>query len=473
MFYQYLSNINPYGTATYDKFMNSVSGSAYQGDETMVATLRALLFERLNGKPLHYEYRNDPNEWHKRKTAPAIFRAVFGHDTSDENHFVLANIGNFENDEEFDMLYDNLAKLAEPQKDISTYLFENGGFKVGFLTNNAKNSAYIFISNPNIRIYHLLQSFIPRYFKHLFVDNPLTDLEKELVKSLTERTSTNYAATIFKIASQKDYRKQVIECEMEGFERHCRDRQLEEARRRLADLKRRIEQLANEQREAYSKYDEQNIRVEGITALQNKAGDSREIIDYFIGNKAVDLISAQNGVLIFNVRTMLDFYDVEGYASMSKNGDIYNSYDLSNGNVFRERENRKLLMDNLFSASPKIAIKMCAYFELNARGTANSQSGHDFGAAYQDYLPNPHFQRHNCLGNNEPEINNILMQGEMLAAVDQCISAARGVNVHETGATFRPMLHSVFESKDKIIRTIDGVDMTPEEALNWLKGDKE
>ena len=473
MFYQYLSNINPYGTATYNKFMNSVSGSDYQGDNTMVATLRALLFERLNGKPLHYEYRDASNEWHKRKTAPAIFRAVFGHDASVENKLVLSNIGALENDEEFNTLYDNLAKLAEPQKDISTYLFENGGYKVGFLTDNARNSAYIFISNPNIRIYHLLQSFIPRYFKHLFVENPLTDLEKELVKSMTERNSANYLATIAKIASEKDYRKQVIECEMEGFERHCRDRQLEEARRRLADLKRKIEQLTNQQREAYNSYDEQNIRVEGIIALQNKAGDSHEIIDYFISNKAVDLVSADNGVLIFNVRTMLDFYDVEGYASMSRNGDIYNSYDLPTGNVFRDRANRKLLMDNLFSASPKIAIKMCAYFELNARGTANSHINHDFGAAYQDYLPNPHFQRHNCLGSNEPEINNFLMQGEILAAVDQCISAARGVNVHETGPTFRPMLHSVFENKNKIIRTADGVDMTPEEALNWLKGGNE
>lgn len=470
MFYQFLNNIDPYGTSVYDKFMSSISGSEYSGDNTMVTTLRALLFERLNGTPLTYKFVIANKEWAKRKTPKTQFKYVFNEDITAENKLVLADLGNI-TEEEFNGLNEELSKTMDAQTDISAYLKDNGNFDVGFLTNHSNNSAFIFARNLNIRLYHLLQSFIPRYFKHLFIENQLTDIEKNLVKSLTERSNTNYNTALSLIAEQHDYRDMIVRGTVAGFEKHCRDRVLQEAIRKRDDLERQIRDILNRQREIYRRFEEEKIKVEGIRALQDKAGDSSDIADYFIANKSIDLIAANEGILEFYVRTSLDFFDVEGFESMSKNGDIYGGYNVEG--VFADPANRKLIMDNLFSAEPRIAVKMCAYFSLDIRGNGSSDRRHVFSAKYSDYLPNPHLHYHNCLGGNEPQINEFLMKGEILAAVDQCVSAARGVNVHETGATFRPMLNNLFSSDKKIIRTIDGVDMTPAEAVAWLKGETE
>jgi hypothetical protein len=144
-----------------------------------------------------------------------------------------------------------------------------------------------------------------------------------------------------------------------------------------------------------------------------------------------------------------------------------------NRNLWKKnRENRKLLLDNIFSDDPKLMIKMCGNYRLSMRDCrVYTSSNYDYERAdpmYKSCIPNPHLKLFDCLGGYKDKVMNAMLHRNYIGAIELCIASAGSVNLDETDQTFRPFLGWVLSSNEKILKTKGGVEMTPEEALVWL-----
>lgn len=86
-----------------------------------------------------------------------------------------------------------------------------------------------------------------------------------------------------------------------------------------------------------------------------------------------------------------------------------------------------------------------------------------------EYTPNQHIQKYNCLGNNAMTIRESMIQRDYIGAIEACVASAKSVNVLE-GATCGIMMEKIFSRKaGRIIEMPDGSARTPLEAVMWLE----
>lgn len=465
MFFTTLRTVSPYTDDAYDRIMSSVSGPSYREDRTMVSTLRALLFERLGGVEFKYNFFEMDSLSYENLSPNEIFTLLFPRQRS--YSLSLCDLTS-SSKEDFDIIVAKLGLEYNELSNIREYLRTKCDASCAFFVNPDANAAYILTQGLNMRIYHLLQAFLFRCFPKIFEEKPFTEDEKAFLKTLTENSSKEYVEKIKELSSQKNYRDQIIADQLSGFEKRCRDSFISTAKQKNERALAEMNEAMEHYRRMISRHEETVIRLEGLLALKKKASDDKDLVDYFIAHDMLDLEKVSGRKLCFSVRSFLNYFDVDGFERFSKNGDIYNDYS-TRGGAFSKKEDRKLLMDAIFNEDPALRIKMCAYFELDIAGDVHTVRDHSFGEAYNDYLVNPHYSRHACLGGNAPAIIEFIKNGNIIGAVEQCIAATQRVNVFETSVTFRPMLNQLFLSEKKIIQRNDGLDMTPKEALAWLK----
>lgn len=131
-------------------------------------------------------------------------------------------------------------------------------------------------------------------------------------------------------------------------------------------------------------------------------------------------------------------------------------------------------MDAIFSNDPQFAIRMCAFYEIDmSTASVGVISGYDYGdARTKKYIPNPHLQRHACLGSYREPIRENLRRNNIIGAIQQCAASAGSVNLQETNMTFKPFMASVFKSNNKILVDNEGNEYTVKEAIQKLKETK-
>ena len=96
----------------------------------------------------------------------------------------------------------------------------------------------------------------------------------------------------------------------------------------------------------------------------------------------------------------------------------------------------------------------------------------DADPVFRSYIPNPHLKLFGCLGGYEDRVIRALRDRNYIGAIEMCCASAGSVNLEETEQTFRPFLGWLLSSREKVLQRKDGVEMTREEALVYLK-DKE
>ncbi len=444
-------------------------------DNTFIATLRALLGSRMkDGDLLHFDFgyfrRNIPLEYNHGDGAAIIdswiadagrdvlyIRSLNSDDTSIEATFKLI-------DKEF-------LKEASGYRELEDLkVFVSKQTEARFFINEEKKSTIIFVSKIDTRIWHFIQSFISRYIPWYFDNNPLDEAEKELVKSLVEKTSTNYVSLIEEFAKKFDFRKKRIEKLLNNFERSAKESELKRVSNEINSIRSRISNYRNEYRELCKSLEEMRIRECGIQYILKESLFGNELVDYFVCNSNVDPLSASDGVMEIMVKTTLELYDPDLYERMTDNPSSYLFTGYTVGSeVFTQKSDRKRFLDSIFSDEPMFKVKISGYYVLDSRGYVDSQSGYYIPDQYQDYIPNPHLYKHNCIGNNIPLIEDCLRDGNFIGAVEQCITSAKNINLAEGSQTLVHFLRMLFSGdQSKVILMHDGKSCTPEEAYEYL-----
>lgn len=361
---------------------------------------------------------------------------------------------------------------AKELTDIEKFLNNNNEIITRMYNIPENNVAVILVHNLDIRKYHVIQGFITRYFPNLFERNVvngktvvvLSENERLLQRSLTKTDYSEYLRLLNKIAIEKNVRILGLKNRILHFEKDSYQYELNDKNNQFENIMYQIHDLESRYSDCLRQKNEITISILGLEMRIGNCSENSELYDYLCAHKNIDVVKAEDNCLKIIIDNYIDSYDADAYETFSERGDIYN-FDCG-----FEYEDRKLVMDNIFSADPKLRIKTCGYYELYLGNSVRTHSGYIY-TGHEDRIPNPHLQYHACLGDNKPLIDSCLQKGDLIAAIEQCNGSAMAVNIHETSPTFKPFLRDLFANTGKILTNTDGTDMTIREAIKWLKGE--
>lgn len=359
--------------------------------------------------------------------------------------------------------------------DLSLYL-KRFGVNAQIYTCEEAKSAVIAIVLPGsgsdlFRKFHILESLIPRFLPWYFSEKPLTELEFSLLSSLHEKRADNYIQYLNQIAENFDFRSHEIEQVVGGFYDRYYSNLICDIKRYIEDLNSRIEAYFQQASDCIASKNNLNFKLIGLESCDREQTQN-EVLDLFRCNNSLDPIDSRNSTIRFIVRTQFDSFDPEAAITILDNDHSYAYRDYSCSGVFRQIENRKLLLKAIFSDDPQLILKTCSIFSLDMNGSVNSSTNYTYPAKYKDYLRNPHLHYYNCFGDHKRYILDRVSAGDIVGAIMQCVESAKSINILEA-PTFGRLVNDLFNSQNHIILLPDGSSVTPVEALEWLKKEEE
>ena len=460
---------------TADGFFTNIRANDFKYDVSFVSTLRALFPQRIGNNDNIFTVdtfdftrtKNDMGETNSKE----FIRNVIAYYTYVNGVSIINVKGNTEAVTELLTTVKNdflqYTEGFKELKDLSAFVAKQT--EAYFYINEGIKASVVFVRNLNLKTWHLLQSLISRICPWWFKDKPLNDEEKELLKSLTYADSSEYKRLIALFAQKYDFRSEKIKKLLGGFESRCKQKKLDEIRDSINNYKSYIDDNIKSYRALIEELEGLKLKESGLIYQINEGSDDSEIVDYFLCNKHVNLISANDNCIEIIVDTTLDNYDPEIYEVIRSNPKSYLYCGYSQEiEIFKDSNIRKKFLDACFGDEPVLKIKIRAYYKLWLEGVVSTLQRYRFPSEYNDYLSNPHLDFYACIGNNKPIIESYLREGEYITAIEQCVSSAKNINLAEGAQTVAPFLEILFSTDRAVIQLPDSSSCSPEEAYKWL-----
>ena len=361
----------------------------------------------------------------------------------------------------------------EIKETIGALIKDKANIKCIAAFHKEKNCAVIFINSQDIRFYHMLISFMSLLFPSLFKSIPLKQPEDyNLIKSLSKTDKDAFMMRIQE--SVKDYAVEFRRLMLEQLLKAMHEAKITKALNEVTSQRNYVNNMESEYTNAISRLKELIAMYEGMRVVETYDKPEEELIEYLATNKNVRNLVISGNQLSFTVATLLNNYNATAWETFMARGYILDGqYRTRTLDAFADKNNRKILLNSIFSESPTFAVKMAGNYTLNLDSCHISTSrGFDYESTdpiFKTYVPNPHLKLFSCLGGYESRVVRALRDRNYIGAIEMCCASAGSVNLDETEQTFRPFLGWVLSSREKILRRLeDGVDMTPEEALIYL-----
>lgn len=468
MFGNEISELTLTGEYSYEIFPN-ITGNSFRYDTSFLATLRALLPDRMTAQDTIDFYNSvcyrddiDYTSFSDEEIVRDVLSCVNLGDTL--NYISLDGTASEKVlsafDAEFSKLYPDFTEL----KDLRAFVKRNGDV-LFYICESTKTSIIISLTR-NIRMYHLVQSLTSRLLPWFFKSKPLTEDEKRLVSSLRCKSSDEYVSIIEEFAQRYNFDALKIEAMLKGFFESVRNGRISGIDRKLREKTDLADSYLASYKQLLSEMQKLEIERLGIiTKVANEEDNSNQLVEYFKRNKHVEIINTSSNYIEVIVWNYIGFWDNSIYERFRKSPP---GYLYSYGNVLPEYEERMKLYDAIFGPNACIKVKLCGFYRLYTTGSVETSSGYHYPTKYKNMLPNPHLQRHSCLGNFVDVIADAIKDNDYIRAIESCLASVSQINMAE-GATFPRFVESMFVSNCKKILVLpDGKDVTPAEAYQWL-----
>lgn len=474
-----------------DGLFQNINGQNYRGDTSFLATLRALMYERVPKEESillrisNSRYRKNEIDGASPKDCVRAFLR-----NSDIMSAVpgILQIHTFEGDED-----DNAANFGAIDRggvkaalgdgftalpDVDKFLEQNGRVRARVYISEERKSALIFVEKLEIKRWHLLQSLIPRYFPWYMRENPLNEEEIALIRSLTKRYAPDYTELIERFAKRFDFRTQAVRNMLRGFENAFEKDKLREVRNQISHNRNRIDELDRQFRNLYVQIADLTTQELGLIAKIRDGvddGEDTEFMEYFLCNKSLNLVHVHDGEIEFIVQTTVSSYDPEVVeTALEKFGRsfFYRHYETDGKYQNKEMTDERIrrLIKALF-LDEVLKLRVCAAYRLNfSNGSFAGLSHYEFPPEIlMDHTPNQHIQYYGCLGNNRRPIERAMLDRDYVGAVSNCCASATNINFTEanTGTFFMQKICA--NDVGKIIQMPDGTTATPLDAVKWLE----
>lgn len=354
----------------------------------------------------------------------------------------------------------NWKRMTDIEQFISSKISDN----ITIFVNKDLNSALIYAIWNN-RLQHTVAFFIPRLFPALFSENRPTQQEMQVMYALLKPTPSAFIEALKSYAQEAGLYNQVMAKKVANATKIFMRAQLVNFQNEVDNIEREVNDIFGRYKRKLEERTQAIIRLEGARTLSEKGDDKRanELFEFIIDNPHIHVERVtDDGRIDLTIENYLDQYDADGFELFGN--DFFASVARDTGWT---TEDTKLLLRDVFSADPTFRIRTCGYYELSAYGTVSTERG--YGYNFEDRIPNPHLQFHACLGQNTAAIAENMKNGNLVAAIMQCNASTMSVNVHETGATFRPFCQALIKERKKVLEASDGKRYNAKEALELLK----
>ena len=332
----------------------------------------------------------------------------------------------------------------------------------------SENTVCIFSETCSFQAWHGVQSFMPKFF-NIFKEKPLTKEEISFLETLTFKTSLNYNQRLTELVNSSSFRSYMLKDQLEAFEKKLFEKKVSTAKENLSRIERAMEQAMENYRKACNERLEAMALVTGLKTMADQVDEHTELQDYLINNPRICNVALNDSRISFIAKTFLAPHHIEEYETISRKEEAFLQYTRTG---FEDPKDIKLLMDAIFSSKRCLKLRLCAYFEMDYFGSqVNSISNYSYVSRdpeLANYIPNPHLQHHNCFGQNKTAIVEQLKDGDAIGAIECAIACAQRIYIHDI--SYREFIQDLLRTTGKCLIAEDGTEMTPKEAVEYLKG---
>ena len=352
-------------------------------------------------------------------------------------------------------------------QDVEAFIANRCKCTVRIAANDEKCVAIVY-GEINMPARHTLAALLPRLFRTIFMEAPLTSDETELVRSLAKPFEGPFLDIIKRIPLARQLNRIKTIASTRELTKMYFKRRYDSARERLGEARSMVEESLERYSRAVKEEADAITMLEGARVQMENGSEDTQLFEYLSDNDTVEVLSCNNGRLEIMIDNYLDVYDADSFEN-------FNSYFFSQvyNDVRRvcSQEDMELLLKALFTSDPKLHVRTTGFYILNVSGECRTRSGFDM-TGRNDRIPNPHIFFHSCLGQYAGLIQEKLRAGDLIGAITTCNASTMSINVNES-LTFRPFIEKLFKHTGKVLETFDGKKMTVKEAIAWLKEAKE
>lgn len=396
----------------------------YNTDTVFNMVVRALLIDRIeDDAPFKIRY----NE---------IIRNAEMYDSSyDELHRRLLTFDTEEHDEDLWLIAVKRSdkewfdKLSEGVKEKSPEWVETAKVRKFFSRTEVtcftcgKRTIVIYkpIENMSLETERYVLMGTPVYLPWFFKEKPITKEETEFLETLSKTNVEPFLKAIANIAAIKGIREKKMEAALSGIETRFAKNKLEYHKNEISSLEQTIAMKREEISNLLIKIRDKNIIIEGLRNVVKN--ENNEILDFFKANKNLVFNSCNGDSIEFFATGYLDVFDSDTAEEFVDNYDSI-IYDYSN----ISRDDTEKLFNAIF-VEQSVKLKSVAAYrikisEFRVTGIADAS----YIPEVQDYFPNTHIDRYQCLGDYEMMMVDALKAGDTIQCLSLCGMSVRSLN---------------------------------------------
>lgn len=466
-------------TATADGAFSNITGEYWNEDSTFLATLRALLINRIPDEDqVMLRFRQTGYSMHdiNDNSKQAVFNAIVSSasvkrtEVSGEvyvhslTNTYEANVKCMEITDECIREVPGWVRLPKVTE------FFHKAFRVDCYINKERRNVYLLVDSMDYRKLHYMQcaifAFMPWYFDP---EEGVTEIEMELINSLREKEKSHYLKVLQKIAEPLDLREKGIRNMMAGFESREERIEMYRIERKIRDLMDDVNTMNSQIMSRMREKAELDTRLLGLKMKVDEADENdSELMNYFLCNKNLTPKEIEGSVLTFVCRGYAEYFDEELAERVITNE---NSYLYEYGRLNQENQERREKVLRAIFLDRKLKLRLCAAYRLHLESGIEAYSGYRFGHEEADYLPNPHIQHYRCMGNYVPTINKMIRDGNYVGVIDQCMASCQSLNFGDSTVMekFAENLFVERNQHNQFIELPDGTLVNMKTALEWVE----
>lgn len=468
----------PFTSEEADYYFKNIQniGTPYAGDQSFLATIRAFYGGRLGeNDSITVSYRS--YELSKsdadRMDDEQILNRVLGPIADDISRFTVVELTNSETvDRVMKVIREKFTETyggwePEPTGKVEGYYMR--AFPVLSFINNDLRSSIFVTDMMTLRKWHYIQASVLRCIPwYLSDDNPVTDDEKALLKSVLDKTSSaEYLKILGKMVVKYDFEKSRIKRLLNGFETVFEKRRLDALFREVDNKRNQIEQYNSAISSMLAELREANYKIIGLQQVIKDGEGESQLMDYFLADRRLGLESSADGDLYFTVKGYIENYSEDDAEAVLDNPRslIYNDYSTE-----RINHNDMARLLRAVFIDREIKLRSCAAYYFSTGGSSircKGQSHKRFSAEFSTYMPNPHIQEYGCMGTNERAANEMLQDGNYVGAIVQCEVSCNNLNWNDY-TVLSNFITMLYKQTTKCFELEDGTCVDQIGAVEWL-----
>jgi len=344
------------------------------------------------------------------------------------------------------------------------HIFYGRKTKALFYTDESERNTIIFIGKLDLKQFHVLQMMIPKYLPRLFADNPLTQMEIDLLKSTGSKYAVEYETLIEALSRDLDIRAEIIRTKLAGFETVFERQKVAALKKEISTYQIDYEHYLSMMRDAHNTIQERMYTLAGLEgSIGAQSGDS-ELMEYFMCNKNLTIIRVEGTVIEFVAHGYVDIYDEDAFEQYASNHDGYLYCGIVHSIMESEMETlyRAIFSDDIYK------LRICAAYTVDMKSGIKALRHFTFPAESKTYFPNTHIQSFGCIGNYAGRFQEYMQKRDYVGAIDQAVVSARNLNFYDSSVIGR-FAEDFSRTTIPCLEARDGRLLTPLEAITELE----